>query len=430
MTAVVLQGVSTTLNPTEAPQHVDTVRALCHDLRQPLAVILLLAGASSGEVQRRLDGILDQAQWLSDMVEGVIGGAADDTPERVDVVDVARRCVLRAQQTAECQVEFIATGRAMTVAAPVALGRAICCAMDNAVRAAGEGGSVAVDVTASAHGILIRIIDDGPGLGNVPTHNLPRSDNHASSCLQLRWWVRAPAGHHRRHGRADHPSRYELGGYGVMRLILCDDHRMLLDALSLALNSSGHTVVATAIDPDEAVDAARQHQPDVCLLDINFPHSNGLAAIGRIHEVSPATKVVILSGSSGRNLVADAIAEGAQGFVGKEKPVGVIVAAMEMAVQGQLAVDLLLLQEVLRPTRNDDPLWMLKFLTEREWEVMRCIMDGLSTEQMAEQLCVQRSTARTHVQNLLTKLGVHSRLQAAALMTAHASAETWPVHMR
>ena len=79
---------------------------------------------------------------------------------------------------------------------------------------------------------------------------------------------------------------------------------------------------------------------------------------------------------------------------------------------------------------NDDPLWMLKFLTEREWEVMRCIMDGLSTEQMAEQLCVQRSTARTHVQNLLTKLGVHSRLQAAALMTAHASAETWPVHMR
>ncbi len=171
MTAVVLQGVSTTLNPTEAPQHVDTVRALCHDLRQPLAVILLLAGASSGEVQRRLDGILDQAQWLSDMVEGVIGGAADDTPERVDVVDVARRCVLRAQQTAECQVEFIATGRAMTVAAPVALGRAICCAMDNAVRAAGEGGSVAVDVTASAHGIVIRIIDDGPGLGNVPTHN-------------------------------------------------------------------------------------------------------------------------------------------------------------------------------------------------------------------------------------------------------------------
>ena len=215
-----------------------------------------------------------------------------------------------------------------------------------------------------------------------------------------------------------------------MRLMVCDDHRLLLEALSMALTNSGHTVVATAINPDEAVEAARKYQPDVCLLDVNFPQANGLNAIGRIHEVSPETKVVMLSGSSNRSLVADAIAGGAQGFVGKEKPVGAIVTAVEMAHQGQLAVDLLLLQEVLRPARNDDPLWMLKFLTEREWEVMRCIMDGLSTEQIAGQLSVQRSTARTHVQNLLTKLGVHSRLQAAALMAAHASAETWPVHMR
>jgi two-component system nitrate/nitrite response regulator NarL len=72
----------------------------------------------------------------------------------------------------------------------------------------------------------------------------------------------------------------------------------------------------------------------------------------------------------------------------------------------------------------------LKFLTEREWDVMRCIMDGLSTDQMADHLGVRRSTARTHVQNLLTKLGVHSRLQVAALMTAHASPETWPAHLR
>jgi len=216
-----------------------------------------------------------------------------------------------------------------------------------------------------------------------------------------------------------------------MRLLVCDDHRLLLDALSMALRDRGHTVVATALDPDEAVEAARKHKPDACLLDVSFPHANGLNAIGRIHEVSPDTKVVMLSGSISRNLVADALAQGAQGFVGKEKPVGVIIEALEMAYQGHLAVDLLLLQEVLRPhSENDDPLWMLKFLTEREWEVMRCIMDGLSTEQMAGQLHVQRSTARTHVQNLLTKLGVHSRLQAAALMTAHASAETWPVRMR
>jgi Response regulator containing a CheY-like receiver domain and an HTH DNA-binding domain len=216
-----------------------------------------------------------------------------------------------------------------------------------------------------------------------------------------------------------------------MRLLICDDHKLLLDALSMALTDKGHTVVATALDPDEAVEAAREQQPDVCLLDVSFPHANGLSAIARIHEVSPDTKVVMLSGSISRSLVADAIAQGAQGFVGKEKPVGAIREALEMAYQGHLAVDLLLLQEVLRPhPENDDPLWMLKFLTEREWEVMRCIMDGLSTNQIAEQLGVRRSTARTHVQNLLTKLGVHSRMQAVALMIADSSVDTWPASVR
>ena len=199
----------------------------------------------------------------------------------------------------------------------------------------------------------------------------------------------------------------------------------------MALSNNGHTVVATALDPDEAVQAAREHQPDACLLDVNFPQGNGLSAIRRIHDVSAGTKVVILSASLSRGVVADAIAQGAQGFVGKDKPIGTIIEALELARQGHLAVDPLALQDALRPrAQDDDPLWVLKFVTEREWEVLRCIMDGLSTEQMAEQLGVHRSTARTHVQNLLTKLGVHSRLQAAALMTAHASDETWPVHLR
>jgi len=216
-----------------------------------------------------------------------------------------------------------------------------------------------------------------------------------------------------------------------VRLLVCDDHKLLLDALSMALTHRGHTVVATALDPDQAVESAREHQPDVCLLDVNFPAGNGLSAISRIHAVSVLTKVVILSGSVTPGLVADAIAQGAQGFVGKEKPIGVVIEALELAQQGYLAVDPLLLQAALRPrVRDDDPLWVLKFLTEREWEVMRCLIDGLSTEQIAGRLGVQRSTARTHVQNLLIKLGVHSRLQAAALLTAHASEVSWPVHMR
>jgi two-component system nitrate/nitrite response regulator NarL len=212
-----------------------------------------------------------------------------------------------------------------------------------------------------------------------------------------------------------------------MKLLICDDHSLFVSALSMALTDSDHTVVATALDPDEAVKAAREHKPDVCLLDVNFPHANGLSAIGRIHKVSPDTKVVMLSGTVNRDLVADAISQGAQGFVGKEKSVGAIFEALDLACQGDLAVDPVLLNEVLQSrSKFDDPLGGLKFLTDREWETLRCLLNGLSTEQMADQLGVRPSTARTHVQSLLTKLGVHSRLQAAALMTNHATADTWP----
>jgi two-component system, NarL family, nitrate/nitrite response regulator NarL len=147
--------------------------------------------------------------------------------------------------------------------------------------------------------------------------------------------------------------------------------------------------------------------------------------------VSPNTKVVILSGSLSPALVADAIAQGAVGYISKEKPIQVIVGTLTMVHDGYLGVDPLVLQEALRPRdHNVGPLWMLKFLTPREWEVLRCIVDGLSTDEIAAQYEVQRSTARTHVQNLLSKLGVHSRVAAVALMTQHATEQTWPVHLR
>jgi len=139
-----------------------------------------------------------------------------------------------------------------------------------------------------------------------------------------------------------------------MRLLICDDYKPLLDALSMALMENGYTVVATAINPDKAVAAAREHQPDACLLDVNFPHANGLSAIARIHEVSADTKVVMLSGSIDSNLVADAIAQGAQGFVAKCQPVGVIVQALEQARQGHLAVDPIFMPDVPQPHATKD----------------------------------------------------------------------------
>jgi two-component system nitrate/nitrite response regulator NarL len=217
-----------------------------------------------------------------------------------------------------------------------------------------------------------------------------------------------------------------------VKIVVCDDHLLLLEALGLALSSKGHEVVGLASTPEEGVAAVADHHPDVCLLDVNFPDGTSISAIHQIREASPQTKVVMLSAEADHGIVGRSIAEGAAGYVGKEKPIVEIVEMLDRAVRGQLAVEPSLLQRALRPQKSatDDPLWSLQFLTDREWQVMRCIMDGQTTEEMASTLGVQRSTARTHVQNLLTKLGVHSRLQAAALISAHGTPETWPAHLR
>jgi DNA-binding NarL/FixJ family response regulator len=134
-----------------------------------------------------------------------------------------------------------------------------------------------------------------------------------------------------------------------MRVLICHAHGLLLDALSVTLMQNGFTVVATALDPDEAVRAARAHQPDACLLHVSF-----LSTVARIHEVSAATKVVMLVGSIDKGLVADAIAPGTQGFVGKEKPVGSVFEALDMAFPGHLPMDPRMLQEILRPQDAED----------------------------------------------------------------------------
>jgi DNA-binding NarL/FixJ family response regulator len=154
-----------------------------------------------------------------------------------------------------------------------------------------------------------------------------------------------------------------------MRLLICDDNKPLVDALSMALTHLGHTIVATALTPDQGVVAARQHEPDACLLDIGFPRENGLSVISRIRNVSADTKVVMLSGSISTELVADAMALGAAGFVGKEKPISVIAEALEQACQGHFAVDPIFLpatraQHVVREDSTDEGLTRVGALRE------------------------------------------------------------------
>ena len=146
---------------------IDTVRALLHDLRQPLAAILLLAGTDGGDVSRKMEGIAGQARWLADLVETVLSDAADDDVVTTDVAGLAATAVTRAQATTGCEIEIAAQEAPEVWARPVALSRALACVLDNAVRAAGESGHVIVGIHADCGAVHLTVTDNGPGLGRV-----------------------------------------------------------------------------------------------------------------------------------------------------------------------------------------------------------------------------------------------------------------------
>jgi two-component system, NarL family, nitrate/nitrite response regulator NarL len=215
-----------------------------------------------------------------------------------------------------------------------------------------------------------------------------------------------------------------------VRIVLSDDHRVLLDTLSMFLTMRGHDVVAEEVTPEAALEAVLTHDPDLCLLDYSYPHGTCNEALRAMTAQHPRTRVVVYSAMAQPVVVASVLAAGATGFVSKESSIEEIYDALERAAQGHVAVDARLMQQALAAPVTNGPLWCLQFLTDREWDVLKGITRGLTTKQIARELGIRTATARTHVQHVLSKLGLHSRLEAAALMAKHGNAHTWPIRLR
>jgi two-component system nitrate/nitrite response regulator NarL len=204
------------------------------------------------------------------------------------------------------------------------------------------------------------------------------------------------------------------------RIVLCDDHRLLLEALATSLASHGFTIEAAVDSPADAVCAVALHQPDVLVIDVNFPTGSGIDAARKVIASSPRTKVFMLTGSDDPDLALEALSAGVSGYLRKDRRINEIAAALEAAAQGDRPVDRDLLREARRPrsgctmSRERSP---LDGLTDRERHILGLLVEGMSTREMVSTLGVSPSTVRTHVQNIFTKLGVHSRLAAVALLT-------------
>jgi two-component system, NarL family, nitrate/nitrite response regulator NarL len=201
-----------------------------------------------------------------------------------------------------------------------------------------------------------------------------------------------------------------------VRLVLCDDNKILCDALQVALDRRGHSVVATANTTVLGIAAVAAHRPAACLLDLRFPDPpDGLEAAGLIRRRYPETAVLILSGFADQEVRAEAMRLGVAGFLRKDQDVGHVADALDVIAGGGEIYD------SVRVTRERSygrvPGCQPTVLTPREREVLRRMAAGQSTAQMSREMDIEVSTLRTYVKNVLTKLGAHSRLQAVAMAT-------------
>jgi two-component system nitrate/nitrite response regulator NarL len=199
----------------------------------------------------------------------------------------------------------------------------------------------------------------------------------------------------------------------TMRLVLCDDNLLLGEALAPALTASGHQIAAITTSLAGGLAAIRAHRPDACLIGLRFPGEDGLAGIRAIRQRHPGTAIVILARAADPPIAWEARKLGVAGFLSKDANVAQIAQALaEVAAGGTVFEPGLSSRPVTGVSRGDRRLYEL---TPREQEVLRRIVDGQGTGQMAKEMNIATSTLRSYVKTLLTKLGTHSRLQAAAL---------------
>ena len=199
-----------------------------------------------------------------------------------------------------------------------------------------------------------------------------------------------------------------------MRVVICDDHRLFAEAMAVVLSSRGHEVVGCAATPAEAVSLVESHPTDICVMDLQFPRDSGLTGTTAVLSASPETRVVVLTGTSDPTVLAQAVRIGAQGIAVKDDDVGCLVETLERVHAGEVVFKARILQAAYAVGPQSKERSPAQFLTPREREVLERLVRGESTATLAAGMGVQYSTARTHIQNTLTKLGVHSKLEAVA----------------
>lgn len=200
-------------------------------------------------------------------------------------------------------------------------------------------------------------------------------------------------------------------------VVIVDDAELFRKALSAAFTQEGFTVVGDAADAMHAIDLAREHSPDLVMLDILMPGMSGLEVVGSIVKASPKTRVVLLTSSESAEDLLSAVKVGAMGYMTKDTPLPRLVAAMRDVLEGGAAVSPAMggklfsaLRDLLR--HHGTTVARSPELTGRELEILTLVGAGKTSREIAEELFISENTVRNHVRNVLDKLGLKSRFEA------------------
>lgn len=197
----------------------------------------------------------------------------------------------------------------------------------------------------------------------------------------------------------------------TIRIVITDDHAVVRQGLRMFLELDPELeVVAEAADGAEAVRVVKEHRPDVVLMDLLMPVMDGITAITELRRDTPGVEIVALTSVLEDASVVAAVRAGATGYLLKDTNADELRRAVKAAAAGQVQLSpeaaIRLMREVRAP---DQP----EVLTERETDVLRLLAQGQANKEIARNLSIGEKTVKTHVSNILSKLGVQSRTQAA-----------------
>jgi two-component system nitrate/nitrite response regulator NarL len=213
----------------------------------------------------------------------------------------------------------------------------------------------------------------------------------------------------------------------AVRIVMVDDHALCRNGLTdLIAHRSAMRVVASTGDPDQALDLVRTHKPDLVIMDLRMPSTDGLTLLRRLRAEGIATPAVILTMSDAQEDLAAALRAGVQGYLLKDMEPEEVLGAITRAARGELAVapamTLKLAQMLQSGGGGPDKRDLIASLTERERQILEHLSRGESNKTIARALDISHDTVKLHVRHILAKLNLSSRVEAAVFAVEHRAA--------